>query len=366
MFQRFKCVTLIYFRIRLAEHGKNKRGIEEIVTQLTAQLDDSQSAAIKQTPLNLSLVENKIGSYNANMSSQELYNILLNKEKYVSDMKHKVQKLEANILDLQENLKEKDSVIDARTKAITLMSENLSKKGKSTIDTLEETKLQMRKMQENFIEHEGRMNSEKQELVSDLSGKEMEIATLKDKNYILQMELDRQSEIIAKKDEEMTPNKEENERLELTNLQRKISDLETALASKSEEICQHVSKISELETVIEGKSLQLHADGLNEHINDLTKQLEESNKNMIKVKANHKGKIKELNKKINSFKQMGNANVEIAKLLDENFKLSQKIVGLEEERNLCVALAKRNYISLVMCFIFELLLTIKHVYVSNS
>ena len=45
-------------------------------------------------------------------------------------------------------------MIRARTAAVTLMSADLSAKGKSTLDQLEDTRTEMRQMQSNFSEQE--------------------------------------------------------------------------------------------------------------------------------------------------------------------------------------------------------------------
>lgn len=274
-------------KARLAERGKSQKGIEEMVTQLKAQLDDSQHL-ISQSPLNLSLQDTKI-EYSENSSAQELYAVLVSKEKRISDLMAKVQKLEVNNLDLQENLKEKDSVIDARTKAITLLTENLNRKGKNTLDALDETKEQMRKMQQDFVALEEEMKARQMKLLDDLRQKNYEIAELQDANANLERQISEKSEDL----------KEEN-----TRLLEKIKELEGKLAEESE----------------------------NEEITKLKKQLEESNKSMIKVKAQHKTKVKELTKKIESFKKMSDTNAEIVKLESENSRLSQKIAELEEEK----------------------------------
>ena len=44
---------------------------------------------------------------------------------------------ERKIMDLEENLREKDELIRARTQAVTLMSADLSAKGKSTLDQVQ-------------------------------------------------------------------------------------------------------------------------------------------------------------------------------------------------------------------------------------
>ncbi|KAJ8953811.1 hypothetical protein NQ318_006659 [Aromia moschata] len=166
-------------KAKLAERGKNQRGIEEMVIQLKAQLNDSQQL-ISLAPVTLS--DRKNLEYNRNSSPEELYNILLTKEKQITELANKTQRQEAMILDLQENVKEKDSVIDARTKAITLMTENLSKKGKNTLDELDDTKEQMRKMQENFVTLETEMKARQVKLLNDLKAKNLEITELQENN----------------------------------------------------------------------------------------------------------------------------------------------------------------------------------------
>lgn len=71
-----------------------------MVSQLTVQFNDSQQL-ISQTPLNLSLQETKTLDYNKNSSQEELYNILLTKEKKITELTSKVQKLEGSVIDLQ-------------------------------------------------------------------------------------------------------------------------------------------------------------------------------------------------------------------------------------------------------------------------
>merc|ERR1711981_1376586 len=91
------------------------------------------------------------------------------KDDKVLDMKEQVILLERRILDLEENLREKDEIIRARTQAVTLMSADLSAKGKTTLDQLDDTRQEMRNMQERFAEQE---------------------VAWKEKNYTLQVELD--------------------------------------------------------------------------------------------------------------------------------------------------------------------------------
>jgi len=100
------------------------------------------------------------------------------KEKKIVELNNKIVELEATILDLQENLKEKDSVIDSKTKAVTLMSADLSKKGKTTLDTLEDTKDEMRTMQENFILIEMSLKDKNANLLEQLEERDNRISEL--------------------------------------------------------------------------------------------------------------------------------------------------------------------------------------------
>lgn len=100
------------------------------------------------------------------------------KEKKIMELNSKIVELEATILDLRENLKEKDSVIDSKTKAVTLMSADLSKKGKTTLDTLEDTKDEMRTMQENFILIEMSLKNKNASLLEQLQERDNRISEL--------------------------------------------------------------------------------------------------------------------------------------------------------------------------------------------
>lgn len=305
----------------LAEREKNQKGIEEMVTQIKAQFDDPQqfSQFSTQPVLTLKSLEN----YSSESSSEELYSLLVHKEKQIVDLNNKVQKLEANVLDLQENLKEKDSVIDARTKAITLMSENLSKKGKTTLDALDDTKEQMRKMQENFVAFETQMKVEKQRLHIDLEERNNELFIMQSNNDRLSKEIESlQGKLMNVADEDSNRNLEESLKTTLSMNEERANEIERL-----------TEKIQELNsTITELQSRDAVGDGRDEEMLKLKKQLEESNKNMIKAKAQHKGKIKELTKKIDNFKKISDTNAEIVKLETENARLTAKITELEDEK----------------------------------
>lgn len=294
-----------------------------MVTQLKAELNDSQQL-INAGPL--LLVDPKTLEYSKTSNPEELYNILLMKEQKITDLMSRTQKQEAKILDLQENLKEKDSVIEARTKAITLMTDSLSKKGKTTLDALDETKEQMRNMQENFVTLEKDMKARQLKLLEDLKTKNFEIQELKEVN------------------EKRLKNTQENVDSDTQMQSEIIKDLQSQLELAQQENKKHLEKISDLDGKLKeslddikrlksvGASVGKTATGNDDEVNKLKKQLDDSNKNMIKFKAQSKSKIKDLTKKLEAFKKMSDSNALIADLQNENTRLSEKVAELEEEK----------------------------------
>lgn len=203
-----------------------------MVNQLKAQLDDSQIIISQSTVIVPKTEITTIPISYIDLSKEDLISHLQNKDKQIEESTTKIQELQANVLDLQENLKEKDSVIDARTKAITLLSENLSKKGKNTLDMLDETKEQMRNMQEQFVVLETKMKDENAKLQLDLDKKCKEIETLiaanekliEEKSCLEYSNIDLQERLNSAITEL------ENSKMELANNELKVQELETTLA----------------------------------------------------------------------------------------------------------------------------------------
>lgn len=106
---------------------------------------------------------------------------LQEKNTKIVELNERIVELEAMLVDLRENLKEKDSVIESKTKAVTLMSADLSKRGKTTLDTLEDTKDEMRSMQENFVLLESSLRSKNDNLLDQLTKKDGKVTELEDK-----------------------------------------------------------------------------------------------------------------------------------------------------------------------------------------
>ncbi len=72
------------------------------------------------------------------------------KEEKILELMEKNLELEKQVLELEESGKAKDELIRARTEAVSLMSADLSARGKTTLDELEETKIQVKEQAARF------------------------------------------------------------------------------------------------------------------------------------------------------------------------------------------------------------------------
>ncbi|XP_072743713.1 uncharacterized protein [Anoplolepis gracilipes] len=164
------------FEQRNKELTETKRVMEEKVEAIRQQLDETNLASMEYkdqlaiTPIRPFVITTEVTP----VQIQDIQE----KEKKIMDLNSKIVELEATILDLQENLKEKDSVIDSKTKAVTLMSADLSRRGKTTLDTLEDTKDEMRTMQENFILIETSLKDKNINLLKQLQERDNKISEL--------------------------------------------------------------------------------------------------------------------------------------------------------------------------------------------
>ncbi len=305
-------------RLKMAERENSKRGIEELVTQLKAKVDSSKSSLEKTSQLGRSVGDLSVWSAkDRHMSSgdlsgyatttlekerlkflerrvRELEIELKNKENEFlnrnPDSEHllNVKSLESKILDLEEALKEKDNVIDARTQAVSLLSENLSLKGKNTIDLLEETKLEMQEMQKKFIEAENGYRVEIERLKSEIEEKNFKIENMDQVNDILEtarFDLTvKNSELEEKFDGVQDFSNKLSELNKINhNLQLRIATLESE--KRSDE------NVDELHATIE--RIQSEAD-------DMKKMLQQSEDNADTSDVSLYDKIKSLENVINS------------------------------------------------------------------
>ena len=165
----------------------------------------------------------------------------------VIELTEKNIELERKLLDMEENLRAKDELIRARTAAVTLMSADLSAKGKSTLDQLEDTRAEMRKLQSDFAEQEAQWREKNGCLLVELQNTEQKLESIEESF----------GRIEKVRFELSTKNAELQEKV--VNLQTSLSEVK---AAKEEESVANFhfeekmkEKIDALERTIEAKEM---------------------------------------------------------------------------------------------------------------
>lgn len=400
-------------RLKMAERESKSKEIEQMVTQLKSKFETSQMSLEKSVELGRSMGDlttipsmflNTRSVSDVSKTSHPL-NIENERikflEKRIRDLESELEarpvtinendlivQLERKVLDLEENIREKDSIIEARTKAVSLLSENLTKKKKDVVDSLEDTKQEMFKMQEAFLEAELTYKKEVSKLNRALIDKSDEIKNLNEKCEILEKsrydltienselkskledvqdystkisELNKLNETLQKRistlesqggyefitDDEVGEAKRDEKKDEFDN---KIKELEELIKLKDEEIEKLEDSLQEktIEVNVVNANMQVLQEkfnalgpkplftadappGLEEAQAEITKlkqQLDDSNKSMIKTKL----KMKQMQKQIDTLSKASDGSQEIARLNEEVQSLTQKIALLEEEK----------------------------------
>ncbi|CAB3256637.1 unnamed protein product [Arctia plantaginis] len=150
----------------------------------------------------------------------QLLHTIKEKDNSLNVIQGKMKAMETTILDLQEKLNEKDQIIEAKNKAITLMSDSLSKKEKDSLILLEDTRQQMTKMQENFIAMESEWKEEKLQLLKEIEVRDEKISSLEEAYSILESSRFEISASHSKLSEEL-----EAKNVEILKLEEKIESL---------------------------------------------------------------------------------------------------------------------------------------------
>lgn len=421
-------------RMKMAERENKSKEIEQMVTQLKSKFETSQMSLERSVELGRSMgdlstigsvpsmilqsqnrsftfsdVSNQQQQQQTSLSSQQPFENERIKflEKRIRDLETElrgkenltesdvIQSLETKILDLEECVREKESIIEARTKAVSLLTENLSKKKKDVVDSLEETKVEMFKMQETFLDAELTYKKEVSRLSRVITEKSDEVKNLNEKCEILEKsrydltlensdlkskledvqdystkisELNKLNETLQKRisalesqkyefitEEEIgeaknAEEKKDNEKeSNFEELMQKLKDLEDLIKEKNDEI----EKLQEdlQEKTIEATVVNANMTVLQEKFNSLSSKplfsdtsnvSEESQAELAKLKQQldesnknmikTKLKMKQMQKQIDSSQKSTDNNQQITRLNEEIQTLTQKVAELEEEK----------------------------------
>jgi hypothetical protein len=208
-----KYTLYVFFRLKEDEELQSRQGLESIVKELQKELSDRDNVisqlyeqmsvtsfqtspinspyvmspgtrspgdrspdADKTPPLGCSVDSVASSFFAANYKSS----LFTDKDNKIIELTESNIDLERKLLDMEENLRAKEELVRVRTAAVTLMSADLSAKGKSTLDKLEDTRIEMRKMQSNFAEQESQWREKNSCLAVELEIKDKKIATIED------------------------------------------------------------------------------------------------------------------------------------------------------------------------------------------
>nr|XP_031848845.1 golgin subfamily A member 4-like isoform X2 [Nomia melanderi] len=337
------------FEQRNKERTETKRAVEEKVEAIRQQLEEKDVSNTDLALINVQKDQPPITSIKPVVITSEVMSpiqieSIREKESKISELSNKILELEATIIDLQENLKEKDSVIESKTKAVTLMSADLSLKGKTTLDTLEDTKDEMRTMQEHFVLLETSLKSKNENLLSQLQERDNKITELEESVKRFEEEVDKQklAESASADFSRSTMDTLVETKEAMKSMQENFVLIESSLKTKNDSLLQQLQdyelKLAEAnERVFKLESgIGIQRDPSVDDLQFKLEKLEHSNKKLQDEKYDLQKSIVELQDKIVNLSGHGNSTlvekdnriVELENLVEE-LKQSNKL--LEEE-----------------------------------
>uniref|UniRef100_A0A182K520 Uncharacterized protein n=1 Tax=Anopheles christyi TaxID=43041 RepID=A0A182K520_9DIPT len=251
--------------------------------------------------------------------------------------------LERKVTSLEQELHEKERIIDEQLKAISrLVNAVLEEDNTSETELVEELhNLQIKLLQQSYhITNEEAASRLLDSYGYDPLQKASEYKKIKKASALLSpVRVDQ-------------PSTSEDTKGQLHEALEKIDTLEQAIAAQELEADRMNQQIDELRQLLEEKTIELNVmtanvsvlqeklktsepkplfprsadEELEKESAKLRQQLDESNKNMIKCKL----KIKQLQKQVDTFKKTSNVHEEVAKLTEENAILAQRLAEVEE------------------------------------
>ncbi|CAD1476221.1 unnamed protein product, partial [Heterotrigona itama] len=332
------------FEQRNKEIIETKRAVEEKVEAIRQQLEEKDVTVMGFPKDQLSITPVKPVMITSDIMSPIQIESIQEKENKITELNSKILELEAVIMDLQENLKEKDSVIESKTKAVTLMSADLSKKGKTTLDTLEDTKDEMRTMQEHFVLLEMSLKNKNENLLIQLQERDSKIAELEDSidGFKKQINEQKLSESASADFSRSTMDALVESKEVMKSMQENFVLIESSLKAKNENLLQQL-KDYELKLAEANERIFKLESGIgivrDPTVGDLQfklEKLEHNNKQLQDEKYELQKNVAELQDKIVNISMHGNGAiiekdnriVELENLVEE-LKQSNKL--LEEE-----------------------------------
>lgn len=137
------------------------------------------------------ILEQQIISQTSSEECREIYAQVIARDNKIIELNNRILQLETSIMDyevsvhhfntcsgvirnllIQESLREKESVLDARTRAVALLQEDLGLKHASALKHLEEARKEAAELKVSLAEKEKQLKIDKQHLLDTIASKE--------------------------------------------------------------------------------------------------------------------------------------------------------------------------------------------------
>ncbi|KOX80113.1 Protein lava lamp [Melipona quadrifasciata] len=347
------------------------------------QIESFQGKENKIAELNNKILELEAVIMDLQENLKEKDSVIESKTKAVTLMSADLSKKERD-----SKIVELEDLIDGFKKQINKqkLSESASADfSRSTMDALVESKEVMKSMQENFVLIESSLKTKNENLLQQLKDYELKLAEANERIFKLESgigivrdpivsdlqfkleKLEHNNKQLQDEKYELQKNvaelqdkivnismhgngaimEKDNRIVELENLVEELKQSNKLLEEESKAELQnqvadlilkneeYLNKITDLENLVHkleeqkneiiAKLPEENTIKEDEKVMKLTKELEELNKSMIKIKAQHKSKVKSLQKQLENFKKMSDTNAELV-------KLGNQVALLEEEK----------------------------------
>lgn len=300
--------TRLQYQKKEQEMENSKKALEAMVEQLQSQLvqrdkilmDLGASGDYKEASTPSPLLEKK--AEHSAMEENRLYAQMVYKDSRILELNNQILELERRIMDLQENLKEKDEVLQARNKAIQLMTQDLSLRSKAAVDDLDDTRVEMRKMQQEFLTREKSWKEQEAHLQRQLASAESKLHEAE--GHLRELEATR-FDLAARNAE----------------LQQKVVLLQEAFEKQKTES----EKVFQEELSAVRRELETKTAALEEVRSTLKETTNQSDAKILKARAMERRRAKALERELEELKQGAASNEQVT-------ILQQRVAELEEEK----------------------------------
>ena len=173
-----------------------------------------------------------------------MYEQLSAKDNKIIELQEENVILKRQVWDLEEGLKEKDEVIGARTAAVGLASASLAAKGKDTLDQLEDTRQELRRLQEDWSSELLGWRREREEARILAESAQSRIDALQETNR----RLEQGKEDMTRKNQEL--------RQQITNLEEEVAHVKSRAREDKIFMEAKIEEVEELKVAADERNVK--------------------------------------------------------------------------------------------------------------